>query len=264
MLIPIFKSNYSCGRSILTLDKFEAPDKKKDKKESVESAENRADSIINIALENNLKNVLVFDDNFSGALEGYTNCREAGLKFTFGVRLTCVPDMTKKDEESFDSEHKIVVVAKNRQGYEALVKVYTKAATDGFYYEPRIDVAALKTLWQPGLELVIPFYDSYIFKNLLTMSTIIPNFNGLDPYYIIEHHGLPFDSIVEKHIEVLTSKILRSHSIYYKKREDFLAYLTLRCINKRSTLEKPNLDHMHSDSFSVEGWKDENLKYVTN
>jgi hypothetical protein len=43
-------------------------------------------------------------------------------------------------------------------------------------------------------------------------------------------------------------------SIYYKNRDDFLAYLTFRCINNRSSLEKPNIDHMCSDEFCFESW----------
>jgi len=39
-------------------------------------------------------------------------------------------------------------------------------------------------------------------------------------------------------------------------REDFKAYLTFRCINNRTTLNKPNLEHMCSTEFSFESWKE--------
>ncbi len=242
--IPLFKSHYSIGRSILTLEK------------KGDSKENGPDSIVDIASEYGLKNVFLIDDCFSGALEAYTNCKNAELTLTFGVRMTCVPDLNEKNEESLKKEHKLVVLAKSKSAYQKLVKIYTKAAKDGYYYEPRIDFNSLNELWDEELELFIPFYDSYLFKNLLTLSNIVPDFGKINPIYVIENHGLPFEFILTNHIEKLDCNAIKAHSVYYKKREDFLAFLSKRCINKRATLEKPECEHMHSDSFCIEAWKE--------
>ena len=43
---------------------------------------------------------------------------------------------------------------------------------------------------------------------------------------------------------------------YYKDKKDFKAYLTFRAINQRTTLGKPNFEHMGSDKFSFESWKE--------
>ena len=49
-------------------------------------------------------------------------------------------------------------------------------------------------------------------------------------------------------------KTLNVQSIYYKLKEDFKSYLTFRCINNRSTLNRPGLDHMCSNEFCFEKW----------
>ena len=41
----------------------------------------------------------------------------------------------------------------------------------------------------------------------------------------------------------------------FKDEKDFKSYLTFRCINNRTTLDKPNFEHMCSDKFSFESWK---------
>ena len=41
----------------------------------------------------------------------------------------------------------------------------------------------------------------------------------------------------------------------YKDKDDFMAYLTMRCIDKRSTWSNPNIDHLSSDEFSFESWQ---------
>jgi hypothetical protein len=51
-------------------------------------------------------------------------------------------------------------------------------------------------------------------------------------------------------------EIIKSKTIYYKSKEDFGAYLTHRCISKRTSLEKPNFDGMCSNEFSYESYKE--------
>ena len=46
--------------------------------------------------------------------------------------------------------------------------------------------------------------------------------------------------------------MIHSKSIYYKLKKDFLAYMTFKCINNRTTLEKPNMDHLSSNEFCWE------------
>ena len=61
----------------------------------------------------------------------------------------------------------------------------------------------------------------------------------------------------DKYVELNKFKTQETKSIYYAEEKDFKAYLTFRCINNRSTLDKPNLDHMCSSKFSFETWRKE-------
>tara|TARA_B100000085_G_scaffold62127_1_gene54927 strand:+ start:5865 stop:6632 length:768 start_codon:yes stop_codon:yes gene_type:complete len=249
-VIPLFKSHYSLGRSILTLEK------------SGDTQENYPDSIIDIAKNNNLKKFYLIDDNMSGFLQAYVNSKDAGLDLVFGLRLGICPDMHQKDDESRGETCKYIILAKNSEGYKRLVKIYTKAAKEGFYYYPRIDFKTLNQLWsEEDLQMAIPFYDSFIFNNVMGSAFCIPDFSEIKPVFFIEDNDLPFDDLVKARVEQYCEdkyEIVNTKSVYYKDKKDFKAYLTFKCINNRSVLDKPQFDHMCSDEFCFESWKEKN------
>lgn len=244
--IPIFKSHYSIGRSILTLEK------------KGKTAPNNPYSIIDIAHENKMSQLFLIDDSFSGFLEAYKNLSDIECQLIFGLRLTCAFDETIKTEESLLDEHRIIILARNFAGYQKLINIYTQAATNGVYYVPRISLSYIKKIWSDDLDLWIPFYDSYLHNNLLKGYRCVPIFEDIKPTYLVENNGIPFDTILQKHIDSLNVECIKSKHIYYKHRKDFKSYLTFRCISNRSTLDKPEFRGMCSNEFCVESWKETN------
>jgi DNA polymerase-3 subunit alpha len=245
-MIPLFKSHYSLGRSILTLED-------KDEKDDY------PDSIIQICKENKMKELYLVEDNMSSFLEAYSNCRKNNIKLNYGLRISVTDSMSDKSEESKTKSSKIILFFKNKKGYQQLTKLYSIAAKEGFYYEPRLDYETISKNWTDDLILCIPFYDSFIFNNTLKNSLCIPQFDFTKPIFFIEDNDLPFDSLVKQKAlsfaEKNGLKIYKVQSIFYKERKDFKAYLTFRCINNRSVLNKPNLDHMSSNEFCFESCK---------
>ena len=246
--VPLFKSHYSLGKSVLTLAKAGS------------SEPDEPSSIIDIAKELKLEKVYLVDDSISGFLEAYKSCEDAKLNFSFGLRLTICDDMGNKTAESREKEHKVIVFIKKSEGYQNLIKISTVASTTGFYYYPRIDCKTLRELWNnENLLLCIPFYDSYVYKNNLTYSICAPDFSFCNPTYFIEDNNLPFDGILKKKVEEMVpdkNLVVKAQSIYYENKEDFLAYLTFRCISERTTLSKPNLEHCSSNEFCAESFKE--------
>jgi DNA polymerase III alpha subunit len=246
--LPFFKSHYSLGKSILTLAKAGA------------SEPDEPSSIIDVAKKLELNSIYLIEDSLSGFLEGYKSCEESKLTLRFGLRLTICDDINNKSNESREREHKVIVFLKNSDGYSSLVKISSVACSDGFYYYPRIDFKTLKTLWnENSLTLGIPFYDSFIFKNNLTYSICIPDFSFCKPIFFLEDNNLPFDFIIKKRVQEFAgdkNEIVQAQSIYYENKEDFLPYLTFRCISQRTTLNKPELDHCSSNEFCAQSFKE--------
>lgn len=244
-MIPLFKSHYSLGRSILTL-------------EDKNDADDYPDSIIQIAKQNNLKEISLVEDNMSSFLEAYTNTKLNNIKLNYGLRVSVTESINDKSEESKQKTSKIIIFFRNKKGHEILTKLFSLAAKDGFYYEPRLDYEILSKNWTDDLILAIPFYDSFIFNNTLRNSICIPQFNFTKPIAFIEDNDLPFDFIVKNKILNFAKEnkleMFNTKSIYYNHTKDFKTYLTFRCINNRSVLNKPEIEHMSSNQFCFESY----------
>ena len=244
-MIPLFKSHFSIGKSILTLS-------------SSENHEDSSDSIFSICSSNNINKVVLVEDSLTGFLEAFKNSSELGLQLIFGLRISICDNIEDPNESN---SHKVVVFCKNADGYKLLTKIYSFAFTQG---NGKIDFKNLKILWSSDdLLLFIPFYDSFIFRNNLTFASCIPDFSGLSPSFFIERNDLPFDALLEdKVIDFCKSNGYNTEvakSIFYKNRDDFESYQTYKCICNRRFgkgigLDKPNLDHCGSREFCFESW----------
>lgn len=253
MTIPLFKSHYSIGKSILTLN----PPKDS---EDVLSP----DSVFDIVSENKLDTFVLVEDSFMGFLEAKKVSEELGVNFVFGLRFDVCNDVNDLSDKNLDRcKHKVIIFPKNSSGCKLLNKIYTESKTK---YSGLLDLNVIKEFWsEKDLFLGIPFYDSFIFKNNLSFNTCVPSFSFTSPIFFIEGNGLPFDLIIKNSVqEYCTSndfEIEQAQSIYYKNKEDFSAFLTYKLICGRNTfsgrelsLEKPNFDHLGSDEFCWESY----------
>jgi DNA polymerase-3 subunit alpha len=165
-------------------------------------------------------------------------------------------DLFQKDEESLQGTSKVVLFARNKNGYKKLIKIYTKASLDGFYYAPRTDYKSIREQYSPDdIIVAIPFYDSFIHQNTLNCKSCTPDLSFCEPIFLSEDNDLPFNYLIDRAMQKYNKSkdnILKVKSIFYKKKDDFKSYLAFRCINSRSCLDKPNLDHMSSNEFCME------------
>ncbi len=248
MSIGLFHSHYSFkSRSILTLE--ESGD---------ELNENRPVSVFDICKFNNIKDLYLNDFSFSGFIDAYKFCDKNNINLKFGFKVICCGDINDKSDKSFETEHRITIWLTKSAGYQNFVKIISRAQVEGFYYIPRIDCNTLKELWHDGLGLSVGMYDSFIHKNTLSFGRCIPDF-PINPIFFIEQNNLPFDDILRRktleYAERENCEVIESKSIYYHKYEDFEQYMVFRCVEEGSSLDKPELRGMSSDSFCFEDFK---------
>lgn len=251
-MIPIFKSHFSIGKSILTLN---SPGLSKD---------GSADSVFDICEDSNLDKIVLIEDSFMGFPEAMKVSSEINKQLVFGIRFKVCPDLSSmEDNKSPDCSHKLIVLSKNSDGIKLLNLIYTESFTkhDGW-----IDFSLLSKFWdEKSLSLCVPFYDSFIFNNLTSFQFCLVDFSFTKPMFFIEENGLPFDSLVEDSVieyckanDFPTQKV---KSIFYKDKKDFDAFLSYKLICSRSSfsgrevsIEKPNMDHLGSDEFCFESY----------
>ena len=76
--------------------------------------------------------------NMYGAVEFFKACKAAGIKPIIGCELVCrAPIALRKEKDSrVASGFPIVLLAKNKQGYENLCVLSSLAHLEGFYWTP--------------------------------------------------------------------------------------------------------------------------------
>jgi hypothetical protein len=253
-MIPLFKSHYSIGKSILTLD----PPK--------ESRDGGADSVFDLATEAGLDQVVLIEDSFMGFLQANKVANSLGLKLLFGIRIDILPESIDEDDKSPPS-HRIVLMAKNSSGCQLLYKIYSETQSGD---HKGISLEDLDKHWNgDDLDFLVPFYDSFLFNNLFVFNSFVLDLSKYKPTFLIEDNGLPYDILlgkcVDKYCESNNFSSQKCKSIFYKSREDFDAFVTYKLIcnrnsfsSRNSSLEKPNIDHMGSREFCFDSFLQHN------
>lgn len=255
-MTPLFKSHFSIGKSILTLDH---PDK---------VSSDGPDSVFKIAIDNNLKKIVLVEDSLIGFFEAYKRAKELKIQLIFGLRLSMRNSSLAEDSTS---EHKVIIFAKNDEGCKLVNKIYSKAFCEFSGY---LDYKSLKDLWNNNaLLLAVPFYDSFIHINNFCFGNAVPLLNFTNPVFFIEDNSLSFDELLKRKVyefikdedrAIAQYKTEIVKTIYYHRKKDVKAFMTYKILCNRSfgkdrTLQKPELPHFCSDQFSFESWKEKNV-----
>ena len=247
-MIPIFRSHFSYGKSILNID---SKDYYKINKSSPEN-------IFSICVHHGLTDLYLADSSMGGFVQAYKISQKLGIKLHFGYQLICCDDVNDKSESSLRSESKVIVWLKNGSAYSDLCSFYTESNVRNFYYVARCDYRSLTQLSPDNFLITVPFYNSFIHKNLLLNGKCVPDWNGRSVGMHIENHSLPFDGILKSGVEKYLANAIHfrvdSHSVFYYKRDDILPYQARRCIHERTTLNEPRLDHFGSDEFGFDSF----------
>ena len=199
--------------------------------------------LIAAAKADNQKALALTDNgNMYGAIEFYKKCLESEIKPILGIDAY-VATRTRKDKERMDSRRtRLILLAKNYDGYKNLVEIVSDSHLVGFYYKPRID-RELITQFHKDLICIVPSFNSEI-VNALAMSNeeraleILSFYKDLfadDLYLEITHHP-EIDghearmNLVREFAKKTNTKLVAAGDVYYIEAEDRDARRTLMSV----------------------------------
>src|SRR5512138_1734094 len=91
-----------------------------------------------------MRSVAVTDHgNLFGAVDFYKKAKEAGVKPILGMEAYVAGEKGRQDRSERVGRH-LILLAKNLEGWRNLRILSSKAYTEGFYYDPRIDKPLLR------------------------------------------------------------------------------------------------------------------------
>ncbi len=227
----------------------------------------KIDELIDFALAQGMDSLALTDHgSIYGAVEFYKKAKAKGLKPIIGSEMYIAPEgMLNKRARIDDKRHHLIILVKNKTGYENLVKLTTKAWLEGFYYKPRIDRDLLKK-HADGLiglsaclsgEIPSAIRNGNIEKAQEIAKEYQEIFGAGNFYLEIEHHpGLKDQESVNQALIKMSRQLkiplVATNDVHYLKPGDADAQDILMAVNTSARLEEQERLTMKLDDFSLQ------------
>ena len=201
-----------------------------------------------------------------GAIEFYQACLKAGIKPIIGVEAYIAPHSRFDKQAKVDTHpFHLVLLAKDKTGYQNLLKLTTLAHLEGFYYKPRIDWELLEK-YHEGLIALSACLQGEVARAILSNDplkaeeTILKYQKtfGPDNFYLElqDNPNIPEQRLVNealvKFSEKLKIPVVATNDVHYLNPEDAEAQDILLCIQtKKKQSDTDRLTMLGEDwSFS--------------
>lgn len=206
---------------------------------------NRLDPLIRRAAEMEMPALALTDHGVMyGTADFYEKCKAKGVKPILGVEAYVAPRRhTDKVPQVDKSAYHMVLLARNNEGYQNLLKLTSIAALQGYYYKPRIDRDLLQQ-YGAGLIGTTACLGSEINSHLMrndyesardACAWYADNVFGRENYYVeIQNHNLPEQIACNIHLLKIAKElglpVICSNDVHYLTGGDADAHDILLCI----------------------------------
>ncbi len=223
---------------------------------------NRIDDLVSRALEFGMPALALTDHgNLHGAWEFQKKAREAGLRPIIGCEAyVAYGDRRSKEkprEAPAESAH-LVLLARDRTGYENLVKLSSAGYLEGFYRKPRIDHELLEEHSEGLIVLsaclsgeVATYLKHDRWEDAKRTAEWYASVFGEERYYLeVQDHGIDVQEKVNRGVfelaEELGLGVVATNDAHFLERGDADAHDTLLCIGTGK--DKSDEDRLRFDT----------------
>lgn len=190
--------------------------------------------------------------NMYGVPEFYKMLSSLEVKPIIGCEMYFTQGKYTNLSKTGSTANHITILAKDKVGYNNLMKLNSAAWTEGFYYHPRIDFDLLKEN-KEGLIVLSGCMKSELSQIALTegvdaavkVAMRYRDMLGPENYYIeIMDHGIPEEKTILKNLLEVSKKtgipLVATNDCHYEKREDWQVHDVHICIATGKTLDDPH------------------------
>ncbi|MGN0030621.1 MAG: DNA polymerase III subunit alpha [Candidatus Gastranaerophilaceae bacterium] len=223
----------------------------------------RIGDLLNFCKENNFPAVAVTDHGVMyGDMELYELARDSGVKPIMGCEFYVHNgDIEERDRNNNPCYH-LVLLVKDKIGYQNLIKLTSVAWCKGRYVHPRINWELLQEHHE-GLICCSACLGGEVLQNLLKgnyedAKAVAKRYKDLfgDDYYIeLQDHGLDEQKRTNpdliKIAKELDLKMVITNDSHYLRLEDADMHDTLLCMQTNSDKDDPNRFHFPNNEFYV-------------
>lgn len=198
--------------------------------------------LVEAAKDMGLESLALTDNaNLYGAIEFYKECKKKGIKPILGIDAYLAPRTRFDKDRGIDNpRQRLILLAKNSDGYRNLIKLVTLSNLEGFYYKPRLDRELIEN-YKENLVAISPALYGEIaqavaikdFEKAKTAITFYIKTFGKESFFIevshhpeINGHEEKMESLI-KLAKEMDIPIVASHEVFYLSVKDRLARNTL-------------------------------------
>ena len=197
-----------------------------------------------------------------GCIDFYKAAKAAGIKPIIGCEVYVARRKMSDRVHGIDNDpYHLVLLCKNRQGYENLCYMVSEAFLHGFYGKPRIDLELLRQRHDGLIALsaclagAIPqalMNESYASAKAYALQ--MADIMGEGNFYLeLQNHGIPEQLAVNQGIGRLAREtglpLVVTNDAHYLRREDAKMQDVLLCIQTGKTVDDENRMRFSSDDF---------------
>ena len=198
--------------------------------------------------------------NLFGAVSFYSAARKAGIKPIIGCEVYIV-DGDHRRHDSGMRYHHLVLLCKNRKGYQNLIELVSTAYLEGFYYKPRISKQKLAQ-HSEGLICLSACLRGDLQEALLNngyeagrrIAYDYQDIFGKENFFLeIQDHGLDLDSKLIPLQTRLAAEtgipLVATNDAHYLTKDDASAHDALLCVQTGKTLSDPKRMRFGTEEF---------------
>lgn len=213
--------------------------------------------------------------NLYGALEFYKACKAEDINPVVGYEAYIAPESRFKKEgasRSKEAAYHLTLLAKNRTGFQNLVKMASSAYLEGFYHKPRIDKELLAA-HSEGIICLSGCVSGELSKHLLAGTSadealsrgeeVTAWFTKVfgDRYFLeVQDNGVEIQRAAKELTVELANKmglpLVATSDAHYVNQEDAVAQDVLLCINTGRFRTDTNRMKMEGDQFYLRSPED--------
>ncbi|MDW7649870.1 MAG: DNA polymerase III subunit alpha [Bacillota bacterium] len=197
-----------------------------------------------------------------GVIDFYKKAKAAGIKPIIGCEVYVSPRRRiDRDPRRDSKQHHLVLLAKDKEGYQNLMELVSRGFSEGFYYKPRVDHDLLKQ-YSRGLIALSACLAGEIPMALLegreedarNLVRFYRETFGSENYFLeLQNHGIEEQKTVNPHIINLAkdtgTPLIVSNDLHYTNKSDAHAHDVLLCIQTGKTLDDENRMRFSTEEF---------------
>ena len=227
----------------------------------------RIKKLIDRAVELGQKSIAITDHGVMyGVIDFYKYAVQKGVKPIIGCEVYVATRSRFDKQKGLDGYTHLVLLCKDNEGYQNLIKLVSAGFTEGFYSKPRVDRELIKK-YSKGLICLSACLAGEIPRALMNgdyekakeTALFYKSVFGEDFYLEIQDHGIEEQKLVNPQIIRISKEcdipLVATNDVHYINDTDYKMHKVLVCIQTATKITDDNILEFKTNEFYLKSYE---------